>query len=291
MPRRRREPWRALRLTRWWIDRVHPGAHRTRPEPVRRAGPGQYVFISPPALTRSPRGTHLITESTPLANPHWQYARDKIALRGPVMRAHREEDFPVTIVRPSLTYGETQITLAVNSWERSYTAVDRMRQGARKRLCPAMVCLWVITHTTDFAKGLGGSAGHPQATGHRLPHIDGRSPDLGPVLPHGGGGRRGGGATGSHSVRLHRRLPARQAGRPDLATRPPAWSSTTARSNDSSRISVRPRVSRKVYGARCRGSTPTRAPADRCRCKCPMGQTDRGVRTGCRGRAAALFRG
>jgi len=37
------------------------------------------------------------------------------------MRAYREEGFPVTIVRPSLTDGETQIPLAVNSWAKSYT--------------------------------------------------------------------------------------------------------------------------------------------------------------------------
>ena len=55
------------------------------------------------------------------------------------MKAYREEGFPITIVRPSLTYGDTQIALAVNSWAKSWTAVDRMRRGqkgdrARRRL-------------------------------------------------------------------------------------------------------------------------------------------------------------
>jgi nucleoside-diphosphate-sugar epimerase len=131
---------------------------------------GQYVFISSASAYQKPPRHYLITESTPLANPYWQYARDKIACEDRLMRAYREEDFPVTIVRPSLTYGETQITLAVNSWERSYTAVDRMRQGKKVIVPGDGSSLWVITHNTDFAKGLVGLLGHPQATGNAF-HI------------------------------------------------------------------------------------------------------------------------
>ena len=135
-----------------------------------RGRTGQYVFISSASVYQKPPGHYLITESTPLANLYWQYARDKIACEDRLMRAYREEDFPVTIVRPSLTYGETQITLAVNSWAKSYTAVDRMRQG-RKVIVPGDgSSLWVITHNTDFAKGLVGLLGLPQAIGHAF-HI------------------------------------------------------------------------------------------------------------------------
>ena len=86
------------------------------------------------------------------------------------MKAYREEDFPVTIVRPSLTYGDTQIALAINSWAKSYTAVDRMRQGKRVIVPGDGSSLWVITHNTDFAKGLVGLLGNPQAIGHAF-HI------------------------------------------------------------------------------------------------------------------------
>jgi hypothetical protein len=37
----------------------------------------------------------------------------------------------VTIVRPSLTYGETLIPLVLNSWQKSYTAVDRMLRDSK----------------------------------------------------------------------------------------------------------------------------------------------------------------
>ena len=95
----------------------------------------QYIFISSASAYQKPVGHYLITESTPLANPFWQYSRDKIACEERLLRAYREDGFPITIVRPSLTYSDTQITLAVNSWTRSYSVVDRMRRekGDRAR--------------------------------------------------------------------------------------------------------------------------------------------------------------
>jgi len=73
-------------------------------------------------------------------------------------------------VRPSLTYGETQIPLAVNSWPKSYTIVDRMRRGKRLIVPGDGTSLWVITHNSDFAKGLVGLLGHRQAIGEAF-HI------------------------------------------------------------------------------------------------------------------------
>jgi hypothetical protein len=37
--------------------------------------------------------------------------------------------FPVTIVRPSSTYGDTMIPGAINSWEKPWSLIDRMRRG------------------------------------------------------------------------------------------------------------------------------------------------------------------
>ncbi len=135
-----------------------------------RGRTGQYLFISSASAYQKPSGDYLITESTPLANPYWQYSRDKIACEERLMLAYREESFPITIVRPSLTYGETQITLAINSWAKSYTAVDRMRKGKKMIVPGDGSSLWVITHNTDFAKGLAGLLGNPQAIGHAF-HI------------------------------------------------------------------------------------------------------------------------
>jgi nucleoside-diphosphate-sugar epimerase len=147
-----------------------------RPEDIERdlvlfqGNTSQYIFISSASAYQKPVGHYLITEDTPLANPHWDYSRNKIACEERLMRAYREAGFPITIVRPSLTYGDTQVAMVVNSWQMPYTAVARMRQGKPVIVPGDGTSLWVITHNGDFAKGLLGLLGHQQAIGHAF-HI------------------------------------------------------------------------------------------------------------------------
>ena len=130
----------------------------------------QFIFISSASAYQRPVGHYLITESTPLINPYWQYSRTKIANEERFMQAYREDGFPITIVRPSLTYGDTQIVLPVNSWTKSFTLIDRMRRGKKVIVPGDGSSLWVITHNSDFAQGLVGLLGHKQAIGHAF-HI------------------------------------------------------------------------------------------------------------------------
>ena len=65
----------------------------------------QFVFISSASAYQKPPRHYLVTEETPLENPYWEYSRNKIACELRLMEAFRQEAFPVTIVRPSLTYG------------------------------------------------------------------------------------------------------------------------------------------------------------------------------------------
>ena len=135
-----------------------------------RGNVGQLVFISSASAYQKPPAHPVITESTPLANPFWEYSRNKIACEERLLAAHRDERFPAVIVRPSLTYGDTQIALALNSWERSYTAVDRLRRGLPVIVPGDGTSLWTLTHNTDFARGLVGLLGNAQALGHAF-HI------------------------------------------------------------------------------------------------------------------------
>ncbi|HWH56174.1 MAG TPA: SDR family oxidoreductase [Terriglobales bacterium] len=131
----------------------------------------QFIFISSASVYQKPASHYLITESTPLANRFWDYSRNKIACEERLMQAYRDESFPVTIIRPSLTYGETLVPLIMNSWaEMSYTAVDRMLRGQEMIVPGDGTSLWVLTHNTDFAKGLVGLLGNEQAIGHSF-HI------------------------------------------------------------------------------------------------------------------------
>ena len=151
-----------------WI--AYTPEHIERDLALFRGRTRQYIFISSASAYQKPPTHYLITESTPLANPYWDYSRNKIACEERLVKAYREEAFPITIVRPSFTYGDTIIPLAVNSWPMPYTVVDRMRRGKKVIVHGDGSSLWTLTHNTDFAKGLVGLLGHEQAIGHAF-HI------------------------------------------------------------------------------------------------------------------------
>ncbi len=128
----------------------------------------QYIFISSASAYQKPPSHPVITESTPLSNPYWDYSRNKIACEELLMKAYRERGFPVTIVRPSHTY-ETVIPVAIGSWE-DFTIIDRMRKGGTVIIHGDGTSLWTITHSQDFAKGFVGLMGNQQSIGHSF-HI------------------------------------------------------------------------------------------------------------------------
>lgn len=129
---------------------------------------GQYVFISTTAAYRKPVAHYLITEETPLANPFWEYARLKIACEERLWRARRDSGFPLTVVRPSYTYGPTWIPSGFGG--QGYTVVARMRRGAPIVCHGDGTSLWVMTAASDFALGLVGLLGQEAALGEAF-HI------------------------------------------------------------------------------------------------------------------------
>lgn len=131
---------------------------------------GQYILISSGAAYARPMRRYLIDESHPLNNRYWQYGRDKRMCEDVCMRAHRELDFPITIVRPSLTYGPTQIPFAMGSWSKPWSLVQRMLDGKPIVCHGDGTSLWSMTHNTDFAKGFVGLMGNRQAIGEAF-HI------------------------------------------------------------------------------------------------------------------------
>jgi nucleoside-diphosphate-sugar epimerase len=122
---------------------------------------GQYIFISSASVYQKPISSLPITESTPLYNPYWAYSQGKIACELRLMRAYRDEGFPVTIVRPSHTYDRTMLPSLGK-----YTDIDRMRKGKKVIVHGDGTSLWVLTHHHDFAKGFVGLLGNPRAIGN-----------------------------------------------------------------------------------------------------------------------------
>ncbi len=130
-----------------------------------RGRTGQYVYISSASVYETPPTKLPITESTPLSNPFWQYSRDKIACEERVLRAYAEEQFPVTIVRPSHTYDRSNFPL-----KGRYTPIKRMRRGKKIIVHGDGTSLWVLTHNSDFARGFVPLLGNQKAIGEAF-HI------------------------------------------------------------------------------------------------------------------------
>ena len=130
-----------------------------------RGRTGQYIFISSASAYQTPPAGLPVTESTVLDNPHWLYSRNKIACEERLVRAYREEKYPITIVRPSHTYDCTLLPM-----DGGYTVVNRMLQGKPVIVHGDGTSLWTLTHHADFAKGFVGLLGNPHAIGDAI-HI------------------------------------------------------------------------------------------------------------------------
>ena len=125
----------------------------------------QYIYISSASAYQKPLSDPVITESTPLANPYWQYSRDKIACEEYLIDQYRKNGFPVTIVRPSHTYDERSVPLGVHGNGGSWQVVKRMMEGKPVIIHGDGKTLWTITHNSDFAKAYCGLAGNLHAIG------------------------------------------------------------------------------------------------------------------------------
>ncbi|MBR6718336.1 MAG: SDR family oxidoreductase [Oscillospiraceae bacterium] len=125
----------------------------------------QYLYISSASAYQKPLSDPVITESTPLSNPYWQYSRDKIACEEYLMQAYRETGFPVTIVRPSHTYDERSVPLGVHGKMGSWQVLRRMLDGKPVIIHGDGTSHWTITHNSDFAKAYCGLVGNLHAIG------------------------------------------------------------------------------------------------------------------------------
>ena len=125
----------------------------------------QYVYISSASAYNKPAANHVITEGTTLANPYWEYSRNKIACEELLLKAYREEGFPVTIVRPSHTYCERAVPVSVHGLKGSWQVLKRMLEGKPVIVHGDGSSLWTLTWNEDFASGFIGLLGNPKAIG------------------------------------------------------------------------------------------------------------------------------
>lgn len=125
----------------------------------------QFMYISSASAYHKPVSDYVISERTALANPYWEYSRNKIACEEFLMKMFRENGFPVTVIRPSHTYDERSVPLGVHGRNGSWQVVKRMLEGKPVIIHGDGTSLWTMTHNSDFAKGFVGLMGNIHAIG------------------------------------------------------------------------------------------------------------------------------
>ena len=133
-----------------------------------RGRTAQYMYISSASAYQKPPKSPFITEQTPLENPFWAYSRAKIACEEYLFRKWREEGFPVTVVRPSHTYGDRSVPVGVHGDKGSWQVLKRMLDGKPVIIHGDGSSQWTVTHNTDFARGFAGLMGNPKAIGEAV---------------------------------------------------------------------------------------------------------------------------
>lgn len=123
----------------------------------------QYIFISTDSVYRVQENGYY-DETTPLSNPEWSYSYQKAECEEIVKDFCTKCNLPYTIVRPSITYGDTRIPYGfMPPYGYHYTLVERIKAGKP-------IVTWhegqnrqTIMRIEDFAIGMVGLWGNKKA--------------------------------------------------------------------------------------------------------------------------------
>jgi len=158
----------------------------------------QYIFISSATAYLTPKSNSLVTEYSPITentpiienapitentpiienapiiedfpigNTGWQYAFDKAKCEWYLKENQEQIDFPYTIIRPYVTYGETRIPYQVIPME-YYTLINRILSGKPIPIFGDDVRC-TLTNSKEFAVGAVGLFENQKAFGEAV-HI------------------------------------------------------------------------------------------------------------------------
>ena len=128
----------------------------------------QFIFISSASAYQKPLSCPVITESTPLSNPYWQYSRDKIACEDVFMNAYRKDGFPITVVRPSHTFSIRSLPVSLHGGKGAWQVLKRMREGKKVLVPGDGNSLWAVMASDDFALAFTGLMGSIHAIGEAV---------------------------------------------------------------------------------------------------------------------------
>jgi nucleoside-diphosphate-sugar epimerase len=124
----------------------------------------QYLHISSCAVYRKPIERYPITEDAPTGNAAWDYALAKSECEETF---RRHPDFPLTMVRPSHTYDNRNLPLAIRG-QNAWSTITRIEQGKPVIIHGDGASVWTLTHAEDFAVGFLGLMENPAALGQTV---------------------------------------------------------------------------------------------------------------------------
>lgn len=102
------------------------------------------------------------TEDHPL-RPITDYGKGKVAADAVFLAAYHQDGFPVTIIKPSTTYGPRMGLLRQVAWEFSW--IDRVRKGKPLLVCGDGNAMHQFMHVDDAALCFAGVVGKEQCIG------------------------------------------------------------------------------------------------------------------------------
>ncbi len=123
---------------------------------------GHFVFCSTVDVYRKPAFRFPILESEPYGglNP---YSIKKVQIEKTLLEAQQNGAFPLTIIRPAYTYGESRGPLYILGGR--IGLLDRIRRGKPLVLHGDGSSLWTACHRDDVARAFVGAAYNPNTFG------------------------------------------------------------------------------------------------------------------------------
>lgn len=123
---------------------------------------GHFIFCSTVCTYGNTQTVVPTLETTPQA-PVSVYGRDKVACEQIFLRAHAGKKMPVTIFRPSHTYGPGGNVINNLGWEPTF--VDRLRRGRPVIVSGDGHGLWQSAYSEDVGVGFASAACRPACFG------------------------------------------------------------------------------------------------------------------------------
>ena len=130
---------------------------------------GQFIFCSTVDVYQKPATIRPYTEAESYGGLN-DYSSNKVLSEQILLAAQEQGGFPLTIIRPAYTYGESRGLLYPFGTGATY--FERLKAGKPLIVAGDGNSLWVCCHVDDCARAFVGAAGNPKTLGKSY-HVTG----------------------------------------------------------------------------------------------------------------------